>query len=157
MFYSLLATLAAIGFFASLVCNILGWMHVNPSYGQSVFWLHIGALGLFFTLIYFGNKTMPESSRSNLAHLTAELPRWVSAGLVILFAYALLNFAWSVYCTSSYPKGKVPMWLDVRIFSGHWMLFYGLEWAGFVGLGRLSRRRVEQIPRFGIDKENRFK
>src|SRR5579863_653095 len=127
MSYLILATLAAIGFLVSLVCNVMGWMHTNPFWGQSVFWLHIGAMALFFALIYFSNKTMPKFSKSNLDHLLAELPKWARTGLGVVFAYAILNFVWFIYCSSTYQKGKEPMWLVLRGFSGHWMLFFGVS------------------------------
>ena len=56
-----------------------------------------------------------------------------------MFAYALVNFVVFVVMTTHYPKHQVPVWLELRGFSGHWMMFYCVALAGFIGRRRLSR------------------
>jgi len=79
-----------------------------------------------------------------MEHLLAELPRWVRVVTGCLFAYALLNFAYFIFCTRQYPKHGVPFSVELRGFSGHWMMFYGVASAGFVALARLSKKRKQK-------------
>ena len=141
MGYLLLAIIAAVGLVASVACHLMGWLQVEPPWGKSVFVLHIGFLVLWFPLILFANRTMPKPGRGNMDHLLAELPRWVRVVTGCLFAYALLNFAYFIFCTRQYPKHGVPFSVELRGFSGHWMMFYGVASAGFVALARLSKKR----------------
>ena len=141
MGYLMLATIAAVGFLASIVCHVIGWMQIDPPWGKSAFVLHVGFLLLWFPLVMFANRTMPRPGRGNFEHLLRELPKWARRATSCLFAYALLNFAYFIYCASRYPKHEVPFFLKLRGFSGHWMLFYGMAVAGFVGLARLARKR----------------
>ena len=146
MGYLLLAIIAAVGLVASVACHLMGWLQVEPPWGKSVFVLHIGFLVLWFPLILFANRTMPKPGRGNMDHLLAELPRWVRVVTGCLFAYALLNFAYFIFCTRQYPKHGVPFSVELRGFSGHWMMFYGVASAGFVALARLSKKRKHNEP-----------
>ena len=141
MGYLILAVLAAVGLLASLGCHLMGWLQVEPPWGKSVFLLHIGIFVVWVPLVILANRTMPKPGRGNLEHLLAELPRWVRFATSGLFTYALLNFAYFIYCTRQYPKHGVPFSVELRGFSGHWMMFYGIASAGFVALARLARKR----------------
>jgi len=105
--------------------------------------LHVGFLVLWFPLVMFATRTMPKGAKGNVEHLLAEFPGWVRRAVTVLFVYALLNFVYFIYCTSQYPKHSVPSYIEVRGFSGHWMLFYGLAAIGFLALSRLARKRRE--------------
>jgi len=151
MGYLILATVAAVGFLASLGCHILGWLHIDPPWGKSVFVLHVGFLLLWFPLVLFANRTMPKGAKNNMDHLLAEFPRVVRRAVAALFAYALLNFVYFLYCTSQYPKRDVPFHIELRGFSGHWMLFYGVAAVGYVALARLARKRRDSPESFSGD------
>jgi hypothetical protein len=148
MGYLLLAGIAAAGFLVSVVCHLMGWLHIEPPWGRSVFVLHVGIFVLWFPLVMFANRTMPmpKRRRANLEHLFAELPKWARAAVTVLFVYAILNFAYFMYCASQYPRHKVPFYLELRGFSGHWMMFYGIAAFGFVALSRLARKRKDREP-----------
>lgn len=141
MGYLLLATIAAVGFFASITCHLMGWLGVEPPWGKSVFLLHIGWILLWFPLVTFANRTMPPPGRGNIEHLLAVLPRWAGILTYGLFIYALVNFGYFMFSTRHYPKHGVPFPIELRGFSGHWMLFYGFAAIGFVALARLARNR----------------
>jgi len=143
MGFIFLAVVAAAGLFASVACHLMSWLLIEPPWGQSVFLLHIGIFIVWIPLVIFANRTMPKRGRGNLEHLFAVLPRWVRVATSALFAYALLNFGYFAYCTRVYPKHGVPFLLELRRFSGHWMMFYGVALAGLVGLARVSRKRRE--------------
>lgn len=143
MAYVLLAVIAASGFVASFACDVMGWFHVQPPLGRSVFILHVGFIALWFPLVTFANRTMPKGAKNNLEHLLAEFPPWLRRVSTLLFIYALLNFAYFMYCTGQYPKHELPFYIELRGFSGHWMLFYGMATMGFIALARIARRRKQ--------------
>ena len=72
-----------------------------------------------------------------------EMPPWMRLGLGGIFVYALLNFGYYMILTQNYTKGQVPFYIELRGFSGHWMMFYGVATAGFLALGRLHRKQLE--------------
>jgi hypothetical protein len=146
MGYLLLAAMAAVGFLASVACHLMGWLRIEPAWGQSAFVLHLGLFVLWIPLVIFANRTMPKPGRGNFEHLLALLPKWARTFTSGLFIYALLNFVYFIFCTHQYPKHEVPFFLELRGFSGHWMLFYGLAAVGFVGLWRLARKRKANGP-----------
>src|SRR4051812_45576744 len=121
MGYLLLATVAAVGFLASVACHIMGWLQMEPPWGKSVFVLHVGIFVLWFPLVLLANRTMPKPGRGNFEHLLAALPKWVRVPYTGLFIYALINFAYFIFSTRQYPKHGVPFSLELRGFSGHWM------------------------------------
>ena len=141
MGYLFLAGLSAAGFLASLVCHIMGWMLIEPPLGKAVFLLHAGIFVVWFPLVIFANQTKPSKEGGNMAHLIAELPTWMRVAGGFLVFYTIINFIYFLICTSKYPKNGVPFLLELRGFSGHWMLFYGFALAGFVALSRLARKR----------------
>jgi len=141
MGYLILATIAAVGLLASITCHLLGWLQVEPPLGKSIFVLHGGIFVVWIPLVIFANRTMPKPGRNNMDHLLAELPKWMRVATGILFVYAILNFVYFIYCTSQYPKHGVPFSIELRGFSGHWMMFYGTAMAGFIALSRLARKR----------------
>jgi hypothetical protein len=61
-----------------------------------------------------------------------------------VFIYAILNFALFFVTESRYPRHEVPFFLEVRLFTGHSMMFYGWGLAGYVGLARWARRRQSE-------------
>lgn len=138
MGYLFLAMLAASGLIASFACHLMGWLQVDPPWGRSVFLLHVGFIVLWFPLVIFANRTMPKGASGNFEHLLAELPGWARSVVTIFFAYTLLNFAYFIYCRSQYPRNAVPFHIELRGFSGHWMLFYGMAAIGFLALARLK-------------------
>jgi hypothetical protein len=141
MGYLLLAMISVAGLLASIACHILSWLQVEPPWGKSVFLLHVGIFVVWIPLVIFANRTMPKPGRNNMDHLLAELPKWVRVCTGILFGYAILNFVYFMYCTLQYPKHGVPSSVELRGFSGHWMMFYGIASAGFIALARLARKR----------------
>jgi hypothetical protein len=128
------------GFFASLYCHLVAWLIPNPPLSRSVFLLHAGIFVAWIPLVILANRTRPNPARGNLDHLFAVLPGWLRLAAGVLFGYAIVNFLWFLHLTGPYPKGHVPFRIEVRGFSGHWMLFYGIAAIGFVALDRLAQQ-----------------
>jgi len=136
-----LAAIAALGFVASLACHVLGWLQVEPPGGKAVMFLHVGFLVLWFPLVIYANRTMPRRDLGNMEHLLAEFPSWMRIVVGGLFGYAVLNFVYFFLCTRQFPRHGVPFTLELRGFSGHWMLFYGIAAIGFFALAGLAREQ----------------
>ena len=143
MGYFLLAAVAAAGFVASFACHLMGWLGVDPPWGRSLFVLHVGIFVVWIPLVVISNRTMPRPGRGNWEPLIGELPKWARTAFYTLFIYALLNFGHFIVATRQYPKHGVPFPVELRGFSGHWMMFYGIAALGFIALGRLARKRRE--------------
>ena len=103
--------------------------------------LHAGAILLgFATAIFARRASRDEPLRRRVQYvLSAGGPGWLGALISLLFVYALVNFFW-VMTSGALPHGhtgqnqlSAP---GIRLFSGHWMLFYGLEFAVFLSLLR---------------------
>lgn len=102
--------------------------------------LHFGIFIVWIPLVFSASRTMPKEAAGNFDHLLAELPKWMRSAVIALFIYALLNFAYFIYAAQQHPRHGVPFDVELRGFSGHWMVFYGWATAGFIGLASLARR-----------------
>jgi len=143
--YKFLATVAFAGFLAALACHIMALLGIEPPGGQRVMiFLHVGIFPLWFLLIISANRTRSTTGRANLDHLFAEVPKWVRSVFKLVVAYAVVNFIYFIYRTSQYPKHQVPFLVELRGFSGHWMIFYGISAIGFFGLHRFTQKRKNQ-------------
>jgi hypothetical protein len=143
--YKLLATIASAGFLSALICHVMALVGTEPPGGQRVMIvLHIGIFPLWFLLIISVNRTKSTTGSASLNHLFAELPKWVRTLSGLVTAYAVVNFIYFLYQTSQYPKHQVPFLVQLRGFSGHWMIFYGISATGFLGLERLAQKQKDQ-------------
>ena len=139
MLYSLLAFISGVGLLLSGVCHLLSWFHLAPPGGKAAFLLHIGIFVVWLPLVICSNQTASTPGRGNFDHLMEQLPIWARKCVFGIFVYAMINFVVFLVLTADYPKHGVPFWLELRGFSGHWMMFYTVSLAGFVGLRRLRR------------------
>lgn len=139
MKYYLLGFLAAAGLVASLICHIMALFHADPPWGHSVMFLHLGIFVVWIPLVFIADKTSPDQRRGNLDHLLKELPKWATNAAGAVFTYAIVNFVLFIIATTPYPKGQVPFYVELRGFSGHWMLFYGIALLGFSSMAIKSK------------------
>ena len=139
MLYSLLAFISGVGLLLSGVCHLLSWFHLAPPGGKAAFLLHIGIFVVWLPLVICSNQTASTPGRGNFDPLLQQLPIWARKCVFGIFVYAMINFVVFLVLTADYPKHVVPFWLELRGFSGHWMLFYTVSLAGFVGLRRLRQ------------------
>jgi hypothetical protein len=140
--YRLVATLAFLGFTASLICHILGWLRINIPGGETIFILHIAIFAFWVPLVILATKTMPpDSKKGNFEHLLAELPRWARHAFTAIFIYMFFNFAFFLFAAPKFPRNALPQYVLLRGFSGHWMMFYSAATLGFIGLARLAETK----------------
>jgi hypothetical protein len=137
--YTLLAVVSAAGLLASLGCHVLGWLEVDPPGGEAVFLLHVGIFVVWVPLVLCANRAVPKGGASH-EHLRTEAAGCAAGFVGVLFVYAIVNFLIFMAAASPFPKGRVPFLLQLRGFSGHWMLFYGVASVGFAALARRARK-----------------
>src|SRR5258708_3041163 len=139
--YTLFAILSAIGFAVSAMCHVYGWLERDPPGGEAVKLLHIGIFAVWIPLVIVGKRVARVEGKLQFEELSREVPKWAGVALQLVFVYGLANFVYFIYLTSRYPKHGVPLFLTLRGFSGHWMIFYGFATLGYTALARLARKR----------------
>ena len=80
--------------------------------------LHVVIFVLFIPLIFLMRK--PGFRNASLDEYLKQLPDWARRLTQLLFLYAVGHFIFFVYQASHYPKNGVPVYLQIRGFSGHW-------------------------------------
>lgn len=138
MRYLPLIVISVLCFLASLTVHILGWMQIVPPGGQTVMFLHVFIFVLFIPLFFLLKR--PEDKKTAIDEFLKQLPKWPLRLTQFLFFYAIAHFIFFIYQTSHYPKNGVPTYLQIRGFSGHWMVFYVICALGYA---ELRRRLIE--------------
>jgi hypothetical protein len=136
-----LLAFAVAGLVASVIAHVSTFLGVDP---QEVFppvWL------LHFGIFAVGIPLAILQKRDNVGRSFTALfsPKWMRTGLQVLFVYTVFNFFSNMQSGQArsgshgyqiVSHGRVVQQLDeagyhrarareVRVFSGHWMLFYG--------------------------------
>lgn len=121
--FILLAGLGLSWSLTSHVCALLGW----PIPGGHWAWtLHLGIFVVWLPTVLVGKRMTGNTRRSDFWKIVlAGCPDWARYALYGLFAYTVLNFIIGI----SARPGQEDSAAGIRIFSGHWMLFYGAAMA----------------------------
>ncbi|HEY2069793.1 MAG TPA: hypothetical protein VGG48_09590 [Rhizomicrobium sp.] len=106
----ILQYLAAIGFGLSLFVHVAALLGATP-FGEAAFFLHGG---IFVLAI----PTMAITRGCDKRDTFDGCPAWMQTAFPILFAYAMFNFL-----RGAGHHGH-DLTLALRMFSGHWMIFY---------------------------------
>ena len=140
--------LSALGFIASAIVHILALAGLTLPIGDGVFVLHVGIFAVWFPAVIAamrlgrgadrGGWLAFGSSFDRWKAMLAGCPDWMRYALVVLFVYAFANFflgmrnlphgASHKWVISSTSNAEAPA-LTVRLFSGHWLVFYGAAFA----------------------------
>lgn len=152
----LFALLAVIGLALSLAVHGATFFDVDVQAHIPYVWLlHIGVFVVFIPAVILQNqrlKAMKAVARGPRASRDVfyGMPRWIGRTVVVLFAYTMVNFGLFMYrmegSPSKRPDGTYELSehgrlirrvtaaeyrhfraLEVRGFSGHWMLFYAVS------------------------------
>lgn len=145
------ARLDGLGVYGAAGFTVAALVHFGSYVGHTIrpenplFWLlHFGIFPLFFALMF--RLRAWQTSRRGLfgfrqrqlrwRELIAYVPVWVRPLVVLLFAYAMVNF---ILATAHLPSrgtaaGESPAEAiyTVRAFSGHWLLFYAVPTLFFI-------------------------
>jgi hypothetical protein len=143
-----LGFLALIGFVASLFVNVASALVIDiDSSFPSVWWLMAAIFLVFIPFVLLNRKAL--ASRAGFTEITANLPWWAVALLVVVFAYGVFNFFLCAYLTGGgnaalvdgefvlRSHGRILAHLtqveyhahkayELRLFSGGWLFFYAM-------------------------------
>lgn len=115
--------LAGLGFAISLVVHLLAVADVLPPGGKAVMVMHVGIFVVMFPAVLVTTKlNQAHRSRIGWKQILSGCPTWMRYGAYVLFAYTVLNF---LLMMGKQPTDDVMSPAVVRLFSGHWMCFYG--------------------------------
>lgn len=165
--------LALAGFVFGLYLNL--WTYFGPGATMDRFWfMHMGIFLVFAPAIYLANDLRIPGSRRIRLNLEWS-PRWMRVLGRVLFAYAFINFAVTMFISQregTYSRdGKHALsadgktWreldpaeythheaMDVRWFSGLWLVFY-FE-AATILRAKIEKDKKEKRPPSAVIKED---
>lgn len=125
-----LLALAATGFLFSALVHIVALTGVVPLGGNAVVALHVGVFAIWFPVVVLAIR-ISQGQRGFMSWgvLLSGCPVWFRGFLLVLFAYAFLNFFLAFNGEAGHKQqGDALAPATLRGSSGHWMLFYA---AGF--------------------------
>ena len=124
--------LSALGLVLSVGSHLAALASLPIPGGSLVWGLHVGIFVVWFPTVLVANRMARHGRRSDFWKLAlAGCPAWARYALYGLFAYAVLNFIIGMSGVTSHQKvgGGTGLDSEVRLFSGHWMVFYGAAFA----------------------------
>ena len=159
--------LALLGFITSLLVHLSTFAGFNPGAFGGVWGLHIGIFVVFIPAMVCTNNALKGHNKRDYWKIAlSHAPTWLRAMCGLFFAYAFFNFFFTIFVLL---KGGTPGIIDgqyvlhdhgeiirqlteaeyirhqaytIRLFSGHWMIFYLTSFATLLSrrLRRLERR-----------------
>lgn len=122
--------LSAVGLGVSLCVHLGAVMGRRVVPESFFFFLHAGAIIMFFPTILVSRQRVGSSRRKDFWKLVLQgSPDWMRYMVYGFFGYAIVNFL--LFMFNAPPKGTVgtPPAVVWRGFSGHWMAFYAASFA----------------------------
>ncbi len=162
---TLFMMLAALGFIASFLVHVSTFAGLNPSAIPGIWGLHIGIFVVFLPALICGKKFEAEDSTKDFWQVALRyIPAWLPVLVGLFFAYTFFNFFFTIfvllegggphivdgqYVLSNH--GEIIRQLteaeyikchayEIRLFSGHWMVFYLSSFA--VLLSHVTKNRL---------------
>ncbi len=120
--------LAAIGFGLSLYAHGLAVMQWPFPWGDSVWMLHVGILVVWAPTVLVAMRMTRNTPRKDFWKTAMSgCPRWMRWACIGVIGYAAINFFYFV----AFGQQVVKTGIDpaIRVFSGHWLVFYGVAFA----------------------------
>ncbi|RYD77192.1 MAG: zinc ribbon domain-containing protein [Verrucomicrobiaceae bacterium] len=124
--------LSTIGLVLSIGAHVMALTGIPLPSGKLVWGLHAGIFVVWLPAVLISMQTTRHASRKDFWKVAlAGCPIWMRRGFYVLFGYAILNFVVLAATTGRQPKQPSDSTRPfvVRIFSGHWMVFYGAAFA----------------------------
>jgi len=146
--------LALIGFLLSLA------VHIGSLFGEKILpkaeMLHFGIFIVFIPAI-LSSQNILRNVRSNQKDLWKLLlfgcPPWMKKVSTALFVYAFVNFFYFIFVLTpgvrSHAYGSGMSVVELRGFSGHWMIFYWLSFAILYSKTRPGNPIIKTCPGCG--------
>jgi len=124
--------LSAIGLLLSVGSHLAALAGLPIPGGSLVWSLHVGIFVVWLPTVLVANRMSRYGKRSDFWKLALSgCPTWARYALYGLFGYAVLNFIFGISNLPSHRDGSDASnsGAGVRLFSGHWMVFYGAAFA----------------------------
>jgi hypothetical protein len=141
---------AAAGLALSMTAHLLSYAGIQLGGNGLFIALHVGIFPLWIPVVLIAMKMSGGGrSRDFWKGMLADFPAWAPYALRGVIAYTVVNFILcAALLTFVYPKsgtrGAPPPDLLWRMFSGHWMVFYG---AGLLMTAAAWRRGLSNLQR----------
>lgn len=118
--------LALVGFVASLIAHLCGYVGIDKPFGISPWPLHVGIFIVWFpAVLVFHNLSKDFPQRDMWKAALRGCPNWMRTLLYVIGGYAFLSF-FAFMAIDSFSSSEAS---TIRGFSGHWLIFY---YAAFV-------------------------
>jgi len=126
--------LSALGLVLSIGSHLAALAGLPIPGGSSVWGLHIGIFVVWLPTVLVANRMARHGKRADFWKLVLSgCPAWARYALYGLFGYAVFNFIIGMGGVTSHQKSNGGTSLgEVRLFSGHWMVFYGAAFATLI-------------------------
>jgi len=141
-FLPLFMLLSAVGLALSVASHLAALTGLPIPGGDLVWGLHIGIFVVAVPMIVVANRMARHGKRSEIWKIALSgCPTWARNALYALVAYAVLNFTLGMINKPESPDGShaLDVTTAVRLFSGHWMVFYALALAILYSASRSPR------------------
>ncbi len=121
--------LTGLGFAISLVVHGASWFGVALADETAFFVLHAGAIILWFPAVFCSTQLAKGANRHEFWKVALRgCPGWLKLLTGLFFAYAIVNFFLGMALQGPFGEadggGRGPVAGTIRIFSGHWMVFF---------------------------------
>lgn len=124
--------LSALGLLLSIGSHLAALAGFPIPGGNLVWGLHIGIFVVWLPTVLVANRISRYGKRSDFWKLALSgCPTWARYALYGLFGYAVINFILGMNNMPGRHEGATATTpgAEVRLFSGHWMVFYGAAFA----------------------------
>ncbi|WP_457282157.1 hypothetical protein [Polaromonas sp. P5_D5] len=124
--------LSAVGLLLSVGSHLAALIGLPIPGGHLVWGLHAGIFVVWLPTVLVANRMSRHGRRADFWKLALSgCPTWARYAIYGLFGYAMLNFILGMSDVPSHRDGSnaANSGAEVRLFSGHWMVFYGAAFA----------------------------
>jgi hypothetical protein len=123
--------LAGLGFILSVIAHLTALAGVALPVGNKIWVLHVGIFVVWLPTVAVSYRVTNSVNRKDFWKVALSgCPSWMRISLMGLFAYAILNFILSLASQNNgYHSPMVTLPSQIRLFSGHWMIFYGVAFS----------------------------
>lgn len=119
--------LSALGFVLSAYAHVTSLFGSSLIWGESVWFLHIGAFVVWLPAVLVSQRVMRDASQRDFwTILLSGCPPWMHSAQKILIGYVVVNFLYFMVTSVSRPASATTDPSVIQGFSGHWLIFYGL-------------------------------
>lgn len=119
--------LALIGFGASLITHLAGYVGIDRPFGINPWPLHVGVFIVLIPTVIAARHLTKDFLRKDMWKAALRgCPNWMRYLLFAIFGYAILSFFGFIFFSFDSGDNEAS---TIRGFSGHWLIFYFAAYA----------------------------